>query len=189
MRKPIVAVVGKPNVGKSTLFNKIVRKRVAITQDDPGVTRDRLYQDAEWQNRHFTLVDTGGIEVKSDDVFSKQIVNQVDLAIDTADIILFIVDAKTGITPEDRDVLNLLRRTNKEIILVVNKIDSRKDDNLIYEFYEFGIPTVMGISAEGSRGIGDLLDEIVKNFEPMTSEFEDDVTKVAIIGKPNVGKS
>lgn len=189
MRKPIVAVVGKPNVGKSTLFNKIVRKRVAITQDDPGVTRDRLYQDAEWQNRYFTLVDTGGIEVKSDDVFSKQIVNQVDLAIDTADIILFIVDAKTGITPEDRDVLNLLRRTNKEIILVVNKIDSKKDDNLIYEFYEFGIPTVMGISAEGSRGIGDLLDEIVKNFKPMTSEFEDDVTKVAIIGKPNVGKS
>lgn len=190
MKKPVVAVVGKPNVGKSTLFNKIVRKRVAITQDNPGVTRDRIYQDAEWQNRHFTLVDTGGVEIGNEDVFSKQIITQVNLAIETSDVILFVVDAKTGITSEDRDVANLLRRTNKEVILVVNKIDSRKDFDLIYEFYELGIPTVMGVSAEGSLGIGDLLDEIVKNFESIDpEEIDDDITKVAIIGKPNVGKS
>ncbi len=190
MKKPIVAVVGKPNVGKSTLFNRIVRKRVAITQDNPGVTRDRLYQDAEWQNRHFTLVDTGGMEIGKDNIFSKEIINQVNLAIDTAEVILFVVDGKTGITNEDRDIANLLRKSKKEVILAVNKIDSKKDSDLIYEFYELGIPTVMPISAEGSMGIGDLLDEIVKNLSPISEEdLQDDVTRVAIIGKPNAGKS
>ncbi|WP_300408240.1 ribosome biogenesis GTPase Der [Lagierella sp.] len=190
MKKPIVAVVGKPNVGKSTLFNRIVRKRVAITQDDPGVTRDRLYQDAEWQNRHFTLVDTGGMEIGKDNIFSKEIINQVNLAIETAEVILFVVDGRMGITNEDRDIANILRKSKKEVILVVNKIDSKKNFDLVYEFYELGIPTVLPISAEGSMGIGDLLDEVVKNFTPITDDdLDDDITRVAIIGKPNVGKS
>ncbi|QQK07538.1 ribosome biogenesis GTPase Der [Miniphocaeibacter halophilus] len=190
MKKPIVAIVGRPNVGKSTLFNRIVGKRVAITQDDPGVTRDRLYQEAEWQNRYFSLVDTGGIEIDAKERFSKEIINQVELAIDTAEIILFVVDGRTGITPDDREIANLLRKSKKEIILVVNKIDNKKFEDNIYEFYELGIENIKSISAENSMGLGDLLDDIVEKFPvDLDVESDEDITKVAIIGKPNVGKS
>lgn len=190
MRKPVVAIVGKPNVGKSTLFNKIVRRRVAITQDDPGVTRDRLYQEAEWQNRYFTLVDTGGMELENKERFSTEIINQAKLAIDTADVILFVVDSKSGVTPDDIEISNILRKSKKEIILVVNKIDSKKQEDGIYEFYQLGIENLRGISAENSLGLGDLLDDIVEKFPiDLEMESDEDITKVAIIGKPNVGKS
>lgn len=190
MKKPVVAIVGRPNVGKSTLFNRIVRKRVAITQDDPGVTRDRLYQEAEWQNRYFNLVDTGGIELDSKERFSKEIINQVELAIETAEIVLFVVDGRAGITSDDREIANLLRKSKKEIILVVNKIDNKKFEDNIYEFYELGIDNIKAISAENSMGLGDLLDDIVEKFPiDLDMESDEDITKVAIIGKPNVGKS
>lgn len=190
MTKPIVAIVGRPNVGKSTLFNKIVQKRIAITQDDPGVTRDRLYQDAEWQNRYFTLVDTGGIEYRNDEIFSKEIINQMEIAVENADIILLVVDGRIGITPEDREIANNLRKFKKEIILVVNKIDTINLNNSIYEFYELGIENIRGISAENSLGLGDLLDDVIKKMPIDTeADIENDITKVAIIGKPNVGKS
>lgn len=190
MKKPVVAIVGRPNVGKSTLFNRIVRKRVAITQDDPGVTRDRLYQEAEWQNRYFNLVDTGGIELDSKERFSKEIINQVELAIETAEIVLFVVDGRAGIKSDDREIANLLRKSKKEIILVVNKIDNKKFEDNIYEFYELGIDNIKAISAENSMGLGDLLDDIVEKFPiDLDMESDEDITKVAIIGKPNVGKS
>lgn len=190
MKKPVVAIVGRPNVGKSTLFNRIVRKRVAITQDDPGVTRDRLYQEAEWQNRYFNLVDTGGIELDSKERFSKEIINQVELAIETAEIVLFVVDGRAGITSDDREIANLLRKSKKEIILVVNKIDNKKFEDNIYGFYELGIDNIKAISAENSMGLGDLLDDIVEKFPiDLDMESDEDITKVAIIGKPNVGKS
>ena len=190
MTKPTVAIVGRPNVGKSTLFNKIVRRRIAITQDDPGVTRDRLYQEAEWQNRYFTLVDTGGIEYGNDEVFSKEIINQMQIAVENADIILFVVDGRMGITPEDREIANNLRKFKKEIILVVNKIDTINLESSIYEFYELGIGNIRGISAENSLGLGDLLDDIIIKIPiDLDANMDNDITKVAIIGKPNVGKS
>ncbi len=190
MKKPIVAIVGRPNVGKSTLFNRIVRRRVAITQDDPGVTRDRIYQDAEWQNRHFVLIDTGGMELDNKEVFSKEIINQVEVAIETAEIVLFVVDGRAGLTPDDIEIANLLRKSKKQIILVINKIDNKNIENAIYEFYELGIETVRGISAENSLGLGDLLDDIVEKFPvDLDMEVDSDQTKIAIIGKPNVGKS
>ncbi len=191
MAKPIVAVVGRPNVGKSTLFNRIAEERISIVEDTPGVTRDRIYAEAEWLNHKFTLIDTGGLEPESDDIILKQMYTQAQIAIETADVILFVVDIKTGVTDADMQVANILRKANKPIVLAVNKMDDlRKYGMDIYEFYQLGIGEPFGVSAGQAIGLGDLLDEVVKNF-PKEAEYdeEDDTIKVAIIGKPNVGKS
>ncbi|WP_250278693.1 ribosome biogenesis GTPase Der [[Clostridium] colinum] len=191
MAKPIVAVVGRPNVGKSTLFNRIAEERISIVEDTPGVTRDRIYAEAEWLNHKFTLIDTGGLEPESDDIILKQMYTQAQIAIETADVILFVVDIKTGVTDADMQVANILRKANKPVVLAVNKMDDlRKYGMDIYEFYQLGIGEPFGVSAGQAIGLGDLLDEVVKNF-PKDIEYdeEDDTIKVAIIGKPNVGKS
>ncbi len=191
MSKPIVAVVGRPNVGKSTLFNRLAGERISIVQDTPGVTRDRIYADAEWLNRKFTLIDTGGMEVASEEIIQRQILQQAEIAIETADVILFVTDVKTGVTDDDRQVANLLRRTKKPVVLAVNKVDSVKRDTMdIYEFYELGIGDPLPVSAGQAFGLGDMLDEMVKHFPENTgTDEDDDAIKVAIIGKPNVGKS
>lgn len=187
-RLPLVAVVGRPNVGKSTFFNRIVGKRISIVNDEPGVTRDRIYADAEWCGHAFTLVDTGGIELASDDHFSKHILAQANIAIEMADLIVFMVDGKSGLTSSDYDVAELLRKSNKKVILVVNKLDNYKQEDL-YEFYALGLGEPLGISSEQATGLGDLLDEIVKNLPENSKEQQDDTIKVAIVGKPNAGKS
>ena len=190
MKKPIVAIVGRPNVGKSTLFNRIVGDRVSIVDDTPGVTRDRIYRDAEWLKYKFTLIDTGGIEFKTNDDMFKNMRIQTELAIETADVIIFIVDGKTGLVDGDREVARMLRKSKKDIILVVNKIDSKKDEMNLYEFYEFGLGEPIPISSTQSLGLGDMLDEVVKYFDVVEDENEeDDVIKIAVVGKPNVGKS
>lgn len=191
MSKPIVAVVGRPNVGKSTLFNRLAGERISIVQDTPGVTRDRIYADAEWLNRKFTLIDTGGMEIGSEEIIQRQILQQAEIAIETADVILFVTDVKTGVTDDDRQVANLLRRTKKPVVLAVNKVDSVKRDTMdIYEFYELGIGDPLPVSAGQALGLGDMLDEMVKHFpENAGTDEDDDAIKVAIIGKPNVGKS
>ena len=189
--KPIVAVVGRPNVGKSTLFNKLAGKRVSIVKDTPGVTRDRIYADAEWLNHTFRIVDTGGIEPKTDDVLLKYMRSQAELAIDTADVIIFVTDAKAGLTDADAEVGNMLRKSHKPVVVAVNKLDNMVDITPIYEFYELGLGDPMPISAEQGQGIGDLLDEVVKLFpeDAEASEDEEELLKVAVIGKPNAGKS
>lgn len=191
MSKPIVAVVGRPNVGKSTLFNRLAGERISIVQDTPGVTRDRIYADAEWLDHKFTLIDTGGMEIGSEEIIQRQILQQAEIAIETADVILFVTDVKTGVTDDDRQVANLLRRTKKPVVLAVNKVDSVKRDTMdIYEFYELGIGDPMPVSAGQALGLGDMLDELVKYFpENAGADEDDDAIKVAIIGKPNVGKS
>lgn len=191
MSKPIVAVVGRPNVGKSTLFNRLAGERISIVQDTPGVTRDRIYADAEWLNQKFTLIDTGGMEIGSEEIIQRQILQQAEIAIETADVILFVTDVKTGVTDDDRQVANLLRRTKKPVVLAVNKVDSVKRDTMdIYEFYELGIGDPLPVSAGQALGLGDMLDEMVKHFpENAGADEDDDAIKVAIIGKPNVGKS
>ncbi len=190
MAKPIVAIVGRPNVGKSTLFNQLAGKRISIVEDTPGVTRDRIYADSEWLNTHFTMIDTGGIEPGSQDELLQQMKYQAEIAIETADVILFIADAKEGITSTDRDVADLLRKSEKPIVLAVNKIDTQEEEANLYEFYNLAIGDPMSISASHKRGIGDMLDEIVKHF-PTGGQVEDDddVIHVAVVGKPNVGKS
>ncbi len=185
---PLVAVVGRPNVGKSTFFNRIVGKRISIVNDEPGVTRDRIYADAEWCGHAFTLVDTGGIELKSDDAFSKHILAQADIAIDMADLILFLVDGKEGLTASDLDVAHKLRKSKKPVLLVVNKLDTFNEE-LLYEFYSLGLGEPIGISASQALGLGDLLDKVVENLPKSTVEETDDSIKVAIVGKPNAGKS
>ncbi len=189
MREAVVSVVGRPNVGKSTLFNKLIRSRDAITEDTPGVTRDRLYRRAEWLGRYFMLVDTGGYVPEDEDIISRHIKMQAELAIDTSDLILFVVDGKTGITPEDRDIGEILRRSGKPVIVVVNKIDSHHTPSEVYEFYELGFEHVMVISAEQSYGLGDLLDEVLNYLPNAPKDEENSDISVAIVGKPNVGKS
>lgn len=190
MSKPIVAVVGRPNVGKSTLFNKIVGRRVSIVEDTPGVTRDRIYAESEWNGISFVLIDTGGIEPDTDDIILSQMRAQAEIAIDTADAIVFIVDGRAGLTAADREVGEMLMKTGRNIILCVNKIDSAKLPDDFYDFYELGLGEPIPISAANMLNLGDLLDRIVEEFPENTSEQdEDDDIKIAIIGKPNVGKS
>ena len=191
--KPLVAVVGRPNVGKSTLFNRIVGQRIAIVEDVPGVTRDRIYADAEWLTHEFTLIDTGGIDPKSDDVLLGQMRKQAEIAMDLAQVICFLVDGKTGVTPDDMEIANLLRRTGKPVVLAVNKIDNVKQTDGIYEFYQLGLGDPHPVSAANMMGLGDLLDELVKHF-PASDKTEDDeeenhVIQLAVVGRPNVGKS
>lgn len=191
MSKPVVAIIGRPNVGKSTLFNVLVGEKLAIIENKPGVTRDRIYADAEWRGTKFQVVDTGGIEPKSDDIILKQMKRQAELAMDMADIIVFITDVKAGVTVQDEEVASMLRKTKKKIILVCNKCDNvGKPPADIYEFYNLGLGEPMPISAKAKLGIGEVLDEIYDNFpENLDSAEDDDRISVAIIGKPNVGKS
>jgi GTP-binding protein len=189
--RPVVAVVGRPNVGKSTFFNYIAGKRISIVEDTPGVTRDRIYAEAEWRNRKFILIDTGGIEPYSKDIIMQQMKIQAEVAIETADVILFMVDAKEGITATDREVANMLRKSSKPTILVVNKVDNvGNPPSEVYEFYNLGMGEFEIISSIHGLGMGDLLDEIYKYFPEEDQEQQDDTTiKVAVIGKPNCGKS
>lgn len=190
MGKPVVAIVGRPNVGKSTLFNKLVGHRVAIVEDTPGVTRDRIYAEVEWLKHNFTLIDTGGIEPASEDIILVQMKRQAQLAIDTADVIVFMVDGKEGLTGADYEVANMLRQTKKPVILVVNKIDYIEIEDHKYEFYNLGIGDPITIAASQGLGLGDMLDEITKYFEVYEPNAEEEEQiKIAIIGKPNVGKS
>ena len=189
MAKPLVAVVGRPNVGKSTFFNKMAGRRVSIVDDMPGVTRDRIYTDVEWCGYAFTLVDTGGIELKSEDSMWSHIRRQAELAIDIADVILFFVDGKSGLTSGDYDVADFLRRTRKPVVLAVNKVDG-SDNSAIYDFYALDLGEPIPISAEQSLGLGDLLDEVVKHFdERAVAGEETESIKIAVVGKPNSGKS
>lgn len=191
MSKPIVAVVGRPNVGKSTLFNKLAGERISIVQDTPGVTRDRIYADVEWLSHKFTLIDTGGMEPGAEDIILKQILQQAEIAIETADVIIFVCDIKQGIIDDDMQVANILRRTKKPVVLAINKVDDMRRENLeIYEFFSLGIGEPIPISAGQMLGLGDLLDAVVQEFPNEDEEEQnDDEIKVAIIGKPNVGKS
>lgn len=189
MSKPVVAVVGRPNVGKSTFFNKVIGRRIAIVEDTPGVTRDRIYAETEWNGIEFAIIDTGGIEPDSEDIILSQMRQQAEIAMDTADVILFLVDGRDGLTSADREVANMLRRRGREVILVVNKIDSHKLPDDFYDFYELGLGEPIPISAANMLNFGDLLDEIVDAFPKEQYEEEEDVIKIAVIGKPNVGKS
>ena len=186
--KPLVAIVGRPNVGKSTLFNRIVGKKVSIVEDYEGVTRDRLYCDAEWCGFNFTLIDTGGLEIKSEDKMWRHIREQARIAVEIAEEVIFVVDGKAGMTANDMEVADFLRTSKKPVIVAVNKLDNNEQDNL-YDFYSLGVGDVVGISAEQSKGIGDLLDLVVENLPKIQAEQEDDVIDVAIVGKPNAGKS
>lgn len=188
---PIVAVVGRPNVGKSTLFNKLVGRRISIVEDTPGVTRDRIYSKCEWRNREFMLVDTGGIEPDSSDVILSQMRRQAELAIEKADVIVFLTDIRTGVTSNDIDVAKMLRKSGKPIVLCVNKIDSIGDPPTeFYEFYNLGLGDPIAISAAHGHGSGDMLDKVFEYFpEEEQSEYDEEYIKVAVIGKPNVGKS
>ena len=189
--KPVVAVVGRPNVGKSTFFNKVAGRRISIIEDTPGVTRDRIYVDAEWCGRDFTLIDTGGIEPGSDDVILEQMKAQAELAIDMADVIVFMVNVKDGMTAADKDVAAMLQKCGTPVILVANKVDNPGDPPMeIYEFYNLGIGDPWPVSSVHGLGVGDLLDEIVQYFpEDNENSDESDVIHVAIVGKPNAGKS
>ncbi len=190
-RKPIVAVVGRPNVGKSTLFNVLAGENISIVKDTPGITRDRIYADIDWLDMSFTVIDTGGIEPESKDIILSQMREQAQIAIDTADVIIFLVDVKQGVTDADLKVADMLRRSKKPIVLTVNKVDNYKKNVAdVYEFYNLGIGEPHAISAVNKQGIGDLLDEVTSHFDKEAAmEEEDERIKVAIVGKPNVGKS
>ena len=189
MSKPIVAVVGRPNVGKSTFFNKVIGRRISIVEDTPGVTRDRIYAETEWNGVEFAMIDTGGIEPDSTDIILSQMREQADIAMDTADVILFLVDGKDGLTSADREVANMLRRRGRNVILVVNKVDNPWLPDDFYDFYELGLGEPIPISAANMLNFGDLLDEIVNSFPKEKYEEEEDAISIAVIGKPNVGKS
>ena len=191
MSKPVVAVVGRPNVGKSTLFNVLAGERISIVQDTPGVTRDRIYADVSWLDASFTLIDTGGIEPDSSDIILSQMREQAQIAIDTADVILFLTDVKQGLVDADSKVADMLRRSRKPVLLLVNKVDSfEKYMPDVYEFYNLGIGDPIPISAASRLGIGDMLDEVIKHFPQQDEDDkEDERPKIAIVGKPNVGKS
>ena len=191
MAKPLVAVVGRPNVGKSTFFNKIAGRRISIVEDTPGVTRDRIYADCEWLSHKFTLIDTGGIEPRTDDILLKQMRRQAEIAIETCDVILFFTDGRAGLTADDEDVATMLRRSHKPVILVVNKVDFQEMSNTVYDFYALGLGEPFPISSTNMLGLGDLLDEMVSRFpEDKDSTEEDEHTiQIAVVGRPNVGKS
>lgn len=191
MAKPIIAIVGRPNVGKSTLFNKIAGKRISIVEDTPGITRDRVYADAEWCGREFTMIDTGGIEPYSKDIILSQMRRQANLAIEMADVIIFMVNVKDGMTAADQEVATMLQKSSKPIVLVCNKVDAPGDVPMeLYEFYNLGLDEPMAVSSVHGRGVGDVLDKCLEYFPPETEEDEeDDTIKVAVVGKPNAGKS
>ena len=192
MAKPLVAIVGRPNVGKSTFFNKISGKRISIVEDVPGVTRDRIYADVEWMGRKFTLIDTGGIDPHSEDVLLSQMRHQAQIAMDMADVICFFVDARAGLTPDDEEVARLLRKTRKPLLLVVNKLDYTGLEDVLYEYYALGLGDPIGISSTNMLGLGDLLEQIVKRLPPPSPEEQDEtehVLQLAVVGRPNVGKS
>ena len=189
MKKPVVALVGRPNVGKSTIFNKMVGKKIAIIEDTPGVTRDRIYGNVEFENYKFHLIDTGGIDLEKED-FNSEIKMQAELAIDEADVVLFVVDGKEGITSGDRIVRDMLIKSSKKVIVAINKTDSKEARNNIYDFYELGFENYIEISGEQNIGIYDMLELITSNFhEIKEDEYDEDVVKFSIIGRPNVGKS
>ncbi len=191
MARPIVAIVGRPNVGKSTLFNKLIGQRLSIVDDTPGVTRDRIYGDCEWLNRHFLLIDTGGIEPHSDDIILKQMRRQAQLAIDSADVIIFVTDLRSGVVATDEDVAAMLIKSNKPLVLCVNKCDTVGETPMeFYEFYNLGLGDPIAVSSVHGHGTGDLLDAVLEHLpEEDTGEEDDNTIKVAVIGKPNVGKS
>ena len=191
MSKPVVAIVGRPNVGKSTLFNALAGDKISIVKDTPGVTRDRIYADVTWLDKEFTMIDTGGIEPDSSDIILSQMREQAQIAIDTADVIIFITDVHQGLVDSDAKVADMLRRSGKPVVLVVNKVDSVQKYMMdVYEFYNLGIGEPFAISAANRQGLGDMLDEVIKYFPEDTGEDEDsDIPKIAIVGKPNVGKS
>ena len=190
MAKPLVAIVGRPNVGKSTFFNKMAGRRVAIVEDTPGVTRDRVYADCEWQNYRFTMIDTGGIDPTSDDPLLQQMRRQAEIAIETCDVILFFVDGRQGLTADDETVADMLRRAGKPVMLVVNKIDNVGMENEIYDFYQLGLGDPIGISSVNMLNFGDLLEELCRHFpEPDEEEDPTAPVQIAVVGRPNVGKS
>ena len=188
MRKPVVALLGRPNVGKSTLFNRMVGKKISIIEDTPGVTRDRIYGNVKFKDYTFHLIDTGGIDL-ADEHFNDSIKMQAELAIDEADLILFVVDGKEGLTSNDYAVRDMLLKSQKPVIVVINKMDSKFAKENIYDFYELGLDTYMPVSGEQNEGIYDLLEEITKDFPEMEEEYEDGIVKFCVIGRPNVGKS
>lgn len=187
MANPLIAIVGRPNVGKSTFFNKVAGRKISITEDKPGVTRDRLYADSEWRGKAFSMVDTGGIEMRSEDTMWREIKKQAEVAIDTAQVILFFVDGREGLTSSDYDVADMLRRSKKPVILVVNKIDEYSEEK-VFEFFSLGLGEPFPVSAEHGTGLGDVLDEAVSWFEK-SDLTEDDSIKIAVVGRPNAGKS
>lgn len=188
--KQVVAIVGRPNVGKSTLFNKLIGDRLSIVKNEPGVTRDRLYREMEWSGKEFLLVDTGGLEPKTDDFMMNKIKEQAQVAIDEADVVIFLVDGKAGITGLDEDVANVLRKKDKKVVVAVNKIDNyMRDQENILEFYALGFEDVIGISGEHKINLGDLLDAVISKFDRRKEKNREEGLKIAVLGRPNAGKS